>query len=335
MKRKVFLFLCVIFGAFCFAEDFFLFKPTDTICFDRATYVKPADKNYLYFLYKNDEGREEARIKRLDTNVEAILNRNVYFNSVFPEYDKYIAISTTWQTVYITKDLKDIALKELNIQWGTPFFLDVALIKNEDGYFLINSDGKILSDQIARSSARNLLDGIFSVTLKDGRAGFMNLKGELVFEVPQEYKDDGMRPAYWFSDDVMVLTNGLPEGKHKNAVIDMKGNILGETTYFLSNFSDGLASFEYTVERKKRGSKHPDRVSVFGYMDKYCNVVIPAIFEIKYGYHVPEFDNGYAEVNYHGRDLLLGKDGILYSKEDKHPVFNLNKLKTDVSQLAE
>ena len=192
---------------------------------------------------------------------------------------------------------------------------------------MINSKGTLLADGIKRTSASDLYDGIFSVTMKDGRAGFMNLDGKLVFEIPQEYKDDGNRPSYSFWDGVMVITNGLPQGKHKCAVIDKNGNILGETEYFLSNFSDGLASFAYTVTKNDEKG-HPATTEVFGYMDKHCNIVIPAVFEQNYVYSRPKFSNGYAEVNYRGRDLLLGNNGILYSKETNQPVFDLNKLKS-------
>ena len=328
MKKNIALVLFFVFGTFCFAKKWvdFLFTPTDTICFDRADFVEPANNDYVYFTYVNDEGQKELRIKKLDTKVEAILDWNVYMAHLYVENEKYINISTSKVSTYITKDLKSEALVDWDIIWGTNFYKNVALIRNQDGYYLINSKGELISDEIERTSAGNLYDGIFSVTLKDGRTGFMDLNGKLVFEVPREYKDNGDRASYCFWDDVMVLTNGLPEGRHKSAVIDKKGNILGETNYFLSDFSDGLAAFEYTVERKS-GKPYPGRNKIFGYMDKYCNIVIPAVFEQDYIYSCPKFSNGYAEVNYRGRDLLLGKNGILYSKETKNPVFDLNKLK--------
>lgn len=327
MKKNISVVLFLVFGALCFAHKYVtdLFIPTDTICFDRATSVFPANNDYVYFTYVNDAGQKEQRIKKLDTKVEAILNYNVY-PALFTVDDEncYINISMKWNSTYITRDLKQEVLTEWDVLWGTPFYRGVALIENEDGYFLINSKGELINDEIKRTSAGSLYDGIFSVTLKDGRAGFMNLKGELVFEVPQEYKDDGDRAAYYFWDGVMVLTNGLPEGRHKSAVIDKKGNILGETKYILSNFSDGLASFSYTVTKNNKKGR-PERVKVFGYMDKYCNIVIPAVFEQDYVYSCPEFSKGYAKVSYHGRDLLLGKDGVLYSIETKTPVLDLKK----------
>ena len=329
MKKSIVLFLFFILCEFCFAHKYVtdLFVPTDTIRFERATSVTPANDEYVYFTYINDEGQKEQRLKKLDTKVEAILNWNVYPSCFYvDDEDCYINISMKWNSTYVTRDLKQEALKEWGVLWGTTFYRGVALIENEDGYYLINSKGELISDEIERTSAGNLYDGIFSVTLKDGRTGFMDLNGKLVFEVPREYKDNGDRASYCFWDDVMVLTNGLPEGQHKSAVIDKKGNILGETNYFLSEFSDGLAAFEYTVERKS-GKPYPGRNKIFGYMDKYCNVVIPAVFEQDYIYSCPKFSNGYAEVNYRGRDLLLGKNGILYSKETKNPVFDLNRLK--------
>lgn len=329
MKKIFALFLFFVCGAFCFAKKWvdYLFTPTDTICFDRADYVTPANDDYVYFTFVNDEGQKELRIKKLDTKVEAILDRNVYMSRLFIENQKYINISTSKVSTYITKDLKNEALVDWDIIWGTDFYNRVALIRNRNGYFLINEDGTLLADGIKRTSASDLYDGIFSVTMKDGRAGFMNLEGKLVFEIPQEYKDDGNRPAYSFWDGVMVITNGLPQGKHKCAVIDKSGNILGETEYFLSNFSDGLASFAYTVTKNDEKGR-PATIEVFGYMDKHCNIVIPAVFEQNYIYSRPKFSNGYAEVNYRGRDLLLGKNGILYSKETNQPVFDLNKLKS-------
>ncbi len=327
MKKNIAVVLFFVFGTFCFAHKYVtdLFVPTDTICFDKALHVTPANDEYVYFTYINDDGQKEQRIKKLDTKVEAILNWNVYPSRFYvDDKDCYINISMKWNSTYITRDLKQEALKEWDVLWGTNFYRGVALIENDDGYYLINSKGELISDEIERTSAGNLYDGIFSVTLKDGRTGFMDLNGRLVFEVPREYQDNGDRAAYCFWDGVMVLTNGLPEGEHKSAVIDKKGNILGETNYFLSNFSDGLASFEYTV-RRSSGGPHPDIIKIFGYMDKYCNVVIPAVFEQSYIYSCPEFSNGYAEVNYRGKDLLLGKDGVLYSKETKLPVLDMNK----------
>lgn len=328
MRKNIALVLFFIFGTSCFAKKWvdYLFTPTDTIFFDRADYVEPANNDYVYFTYVNDEGQKELRLKKLDTKVEAILDWNVYMAHLYIENESYINISTSKVSTYITKDLKNEALVDWDIIWGTTFYRNVALIRNRDGYYLINSKGELISDEIALTSAGNLYDGIFSVTLKDGRTGFMDLNGNLVFEVPREYKDNGDRASYCFWDGVMVLTNGLPEGQHKSAVIDKKGNILGETSYFLSDFSDGLAAFEYTVERKS-GELYPGRNKIFGYMDKYCNIVIPAVFEQDYIYSCPKFSNGYAEVNYRGKDLLLGKDGVLYSKETKSPVLDLNKLK--------
>lgn len=328
MRKNIALVLFFIFGTSCFAKKWvdYLFTPTDTIFFDRADYVEPANNDYVYFTYVNDEGQKELRLKKLDTKVEAILDWNVYMAHLYIENESYINISTSKVSTYITKDLKNEALVDWDIIWGTTFYRNVALIRNRDGYYLINSKGELISDEIALTSAGNLYDGIFSVTLKDGRTGFMDLNGKLIFEVPREYKDNGERASYCFWDGVMVLTNGLPEGQHKSAVIDKKGNILGETSYFLSDFSDGLAAFEYTVERKS-GEPYPGRNKIFGYMDKYCNIVIPAVFEQDYIYSCPKFSNGYAEVNYRGKDLLLGKDGVLYSKETKSPVLDLNKLK--------
>ena len=60
-------------------------------------------------------------------------------------------------------------------------------------------------------------------------------------------------------------------------------------------------------------------------MDKFCNIVIPAVFEQDYVHSCPEFSKGYAKVSYQGRDLLLGKDGVLYSIETKAPVLDLKK----------
>lgn len=329
MKKSFIAVLFFVFRTFCFAHKYVtdLFVPTDTIRFDRAVSVTPANNDYVYFTYVNDEGHRELRIKKLDTKVEAILNYNAD-QSIFYVDDEncYINISARWNSTYVTRDLKQEALKEWDVLWGTDFYRGVALIENENGYYLINSKGELINDEIERTSAHNLYDGIFSVTLKDGRAGFMDLKGNLVFEIPQEYKDNGDNAAYCFWDGVMVLTNGQPEGKHKSAVIDKKGNILGETKYFLSNFSDGLAAFNCT-EKRIPGKTYHQSVNVFGYMDKYCNIVIPPVFEQDYGYSFPQFSNGYAEVNYRGKDLLLGKNGILYSKETKTPVFDLNKLK--------
>lgn len=329
MKKSITVFLFFVLGAICFAHKYVtdLFVPTDTIRFERADSVTPANREYVYFTYINDDGEREQRIKKLDTQVEAILNLNVYRAKFYVDDENcYINISMRGNSTYVTRDLKQEALKEWDVLWGTVFCEGVALIQNESGYYLINSKGELLNDEIKCTSASDLYDGIFSVTLKDGRTGFMDLKGNLVFEIPQEYRDNGDRPAYSFWDGVMVLTNGLPEGQHKSAVIDKKGNILGETKYFLSNFSDGLASFDYTVKKTDEKGRS-SRVCIFGYMDKYCNIVIPAVFEQDYVYSCPKFSHGYAEVNYRGKDLLLGKDGILYSKENKKPVFDLNKLK--------
>lgn len=330
MKKNIALIFVFGLCGFCFSHKYVtdLFVPTDTIRFERAVSVTPANDEYVYFTYINDEGQKEKRIKKLDTKTEAIINWNVY-PSPFRVDDEncYINIAMNRNSTYVTRDLKQEALKEWDVLWGTNFYRGVALIENDDGYCLINSKGTLLADGIKRTSASDLYDGIFSVSMKDGRAGFMNLEGKLVFEIPQEYKDDGNRPSYSFWDGVMVITNGLPQGKHKCAVIDKNGNILGETEYFLSNFSDGLASFAYTVTKNDEKG-HPATTEVFGYMDKHCNIVIPAVFEQNYVYSRPKFSNGYAEVNYRGRDLLLGKNGILYSKETNQPVFDLNKLKS-------
>ncbi len=330
MRKSFSVFLFFVFGTFCFAGKWvdYLFTPTDTIRFDRADYVQPANDNYVYFTYVNDEGQKELRIKRLDTKVEAILDDSVYMAHIYMEEEEYIHISTFRVSTYITKDLKSEALVDWDIIWGTNFYKDVALIRNRNGYYLINSKGELINEEneIERTSAHNLYDGIFSVTLKDGRAGFMDLKGNLAFEIPREYKDNGDNASYCFWDGVMVLTNGQPEGKHKSAVIDKKGNILGETKYFLSNFSDGLAAFDCT-EKRIPGKTYHQSISVFGYMDKYCNIVIPPVFEREYGHSFPGFSGGYAEVSYRGRELLLGKDGVLYSKETKKPVLDLKTLK--------
>ena len=61
MKKNIALIFVFGLCGFCFSHKYVtdLFVPTDTIRFERAVSVTPANDEYVYFTYINDEGQKE------------------------------------------------------------------------------------------------------------------------------------------------------------------------------------------------------------------------------------------------------------------------------------
>lgn len=320
MKKVFFIFtiLSILLSNFAFSEvvencDFFV---TETKCFERAEKIESLNNRYVTFKFVNDEGNLEYRIKDLETERETIL-ANFYYVPPFDNSDDFaIWVYRRYGGFYLDKDLQKVAFPNLqpHICGGSVFYKNASVVMTETNYILIDAKGNIILNDIDETPMK-FSEGLLAVTLSNGKSGCINTKGEMVFEIPYEYRPRRNLIDYYFSDGLLTLSNCDFEN-HKSAVMDLNGNIIGETSYFLGNFHDGLATFI---------TKRANRITYFGYMDKNCNIIIPAVLKKEEGHALPQFANGFTKVEYCEKTFKMDKIGKLYSLENGKLVYDLNK----------
>lgn len=301
------------------------FELTDSKLYSKARGVRVLNERYVTFSCENENGEYEKRIKDLVSQRETILSDS---SSVFPfalEEKFNILIRDRYSDFYLTPDLCENPFEDCPYYLKYPFSGGSAIVSDNKKFWLIDVYGNVIRDDIECSSGY-FSEGMVLVTLKSGECCTINPAGEVLFSVPACYlPDKGF--DYEFSDGVMVLSNGSYNGSHKNAVMDVEGNILFESEYYLSNFSDGVAAC----------SRHEEKFKItYGYVDKNNNMVVPMVFKGEQGRVLPSFVNGYANVVFRGKKVKVDKTGKLYSIEDGQLLCDLWNIDPDeVNEIEE
>ena len=165
---------------------------------------------------------------------------------------------------------------------------------------VINMNGEIICNglkECAYSFSENLL-----AVVSGKKKGFINTKGEFVFETPFYIDPDWFGPRaepilpYSFKEGVAVIQND----KLKWQLVDKNGSCKdfpSDITPESYRFSSGLLLVSKTIDGKKK----------FGFINKEFEILIPCTFE-----EAASFDGSYASVKLNGKACLVDKKGILH-----------------------
>lgn len=180
------------------------------------------------------------------------------------------------QNFYLCEDFETTYMKDAGY-WNVYDFNDGVAVGMRESiddaevmYDVFDLQGKIVT-QYLRCSAYSFSEGLLAVMLQDKRTGFINTKGELVFECPLWIDPEDFAPRiypyyykYNFSDDVVVIN---VDNSHLR-VYDKIGNYkeVPQNIHIIERYySNGLLPISQKV-----GDKF-----LYGYMNKNCEIVIP------------------------------------------------------------
>ena len=195
----------------------------------------------------------------------------------------------------------NIYLEDKSFEKVYPFIFGKAVVLQSDWTKgIIDIDGNILLDGIINCGWQ-FKDGLLPI-ITDYGSGFINDKMEFVYKCPiiNEYKDInvGGNPTLWciYSEGYVYIhsTNKIWE------IRDTAGNIIAELPYNSESrmgFKDGLLPVIYNGK--------------YGYIDVNGNVAISFVFD-----KADDFDNGFANVCYCGKDSLVSTKSEVYYIED-------------------
>lgn len=120
---------------------------------------------------------------------------------------------------------------EPKYEWATDFRFGLAAVKSKDHCFFINDEEKIIFGRTFRHASGFTENGLASVQEEDGRKGFINLEGHLVFT----YNDDWQVDDFYFKDVTTFTVDG------KVGLLDSQGHIMSMARYeaiSLSSYSN-------------------------------------------------------------------------------------------------
>ena len=210
----------------------------------------------------------------------------VNFNQVFKPFTEEELIPKGFITIKLAQKLLDSGKKPKEVfNYVGDFTNGLAMVKLNNQYNFINTDGKIISDKMF-DETYPFSDGLAAVEL-GGKYGYIDKQGSEV--IPIKYDC-----VYDFSDGLARVDLGGKWG-----CIDKQGNEVIPIKYDgVYNFSDGLAVVKLGVK--------------WGCIDKQGSEVIP----IKYDY-VYNFSDGLAVVKLGGKYGYVDKKGNWYDEKPK------------------
>lgn len=222
------------------------------------------------------------KVKELNPNYADLSSERNFSEGLAAAYD------SNGKGVYIDKTGKVVlSTKYYSV---SPFVEGKArgLIKDknfiESLYDYIDKDGRVTSKEVYGITSNDYSEGLAGVELHDGKKGFINYDGELVFSLECNYAGD-------FHEDVAVVSVNRKWG-----IIDKQGNFIIKPKFdLIGDFSEGLA---VAVQDGK-----------LGFIDKKGDFVIDPQFA-PYGF--PFYDT------VKDRLRLDFSDGLVYIYNDRY-----------------
>ena len=325
--KKVFIVCCLfllnLFSIFA-AYNGPLYWETDTIMFCKAEKINVVNNRYVTFTFINDKGEKEHRLKDLYTQKEVILLWACYVPSFELDQDYCVYVGSRFGGFFLTPDLSERALTEFRCGDACPFYKGTTIVQSAE-IFMIKADGTIIRDDIAFANDE-FKEGLIYVMLKDGSCGFLDETGEMVVRVPDQFKHVVEGREFYFQNGVAVLSHGVigSNDDYECIVVNHDGVIIGRTNCMLYPFTEGVAQFCFFEDHEKN-----KKYMKYGYMDKYCNILIPPIFDKERWEYIPDFKDGFTEVKLKGKTFKMDGSGNIYSKETGKRVCNASSLKPE------
>lgn len=275
-------------------------------------------QNFLFMSTYDDYNNKSYTMLEIPPfKVHAIPTTSRYITDMFctlfsNEDSKFPIALIDWElkprkAAYYTADMKREIDVPFAVQHLMPMVDDAAVVVTEDfDLVVIDCTGNVIVKDVW-DCGWNFTEGLLPVKLRD-RSGFINNKGEFVFECPISLDYYGYERAPKGTPNLKCsFCEGLayvPVSKTEWNVYDKEGVCLAEGLKFLprtgSVFRDGLLCVY-----DKDGSQK------YGYIDKYGKLIIPCIFT-----DAEDFRGGYAIVVYNEKDALVDKNGNLYYTAD-------------------
>ena len=189
---------------------------------------------------------------------------------------------------YVGKFIDGYAYVKLNVKWN-----------------FINTEGKILSNDIWFDSVWNFYDGYAKVKLNN-KFNFIKSNGDILS--PDQWFDEIYR--FYNGSAIVVLNN-------KSNWIDTNGNYLSEQWY------DYIDSFYFGHAVVSLNNK-------FNFVDRYFHLVSPN----QWFDEVDDFDkNGYSEVKIGDTWYKIDMNGQLYDKDTMQPINRQNSTNITLNEL--
>lgn len=176
-----------------------------------------------------------------------------------------------------------------------------ALVETFEAFYIIDSDGNILRNDI-QTSDTEFHEGLMPIRTKSGESGYINEKGKFVFHCEFYKNPDVFELYYPFSGGYALVERD----ENDWYVYDKKGNCkrfgVGYklSPYLNLYFSDGLIS-----ARKENGN------GKYGFLNTDGKEAIDFIYD-----SVDEFNNGYALCVKNGIDGILDTKGNFIASKD-------------------
>lgn len=171
-------------------------------------------------------------------------------------------------------------------------------VKNSDGlyeFYTAEKDFKQIGDEYLEVGYFS--EGLAPVVKKDCRINYINMRGDVVFELTK-YKDDPIESACSFENGIALVITA----SGKQGCINTKGDFIIPPTYSSIEYA-GKDILRITDEKNKRG-----------FIDYKGKVLVAPKYDYAHGFN----ENGYTLVELDGKEIIINDKGkeILKLKED-------------------
>lgn len=190
-------------------------------------------------------------------------------------------------------------------EYGYRENLELVIERNKRNalYSVVDDKGNVLITDIEQAHTV-YTNGMLAVIMEDGKSGFINNKGQFVFEADFYINPDDIGPRkypiirYMFKENYALVMNN----EKKWVQYDKKGK--------MKYLPDNLVPQDICYEEGLIPVKNTKTDKV-GYMNPKFKIVIPYNFDEAF-----EFIGQYAIVKYAGRDAVIDKKGNVYFCEE-------------------
>lgn len=168
-------------------------------------------------------------------------------------------------------------VKIVENEWEQPSSISregIVRVKNKDGkyefYTATSNPQKIGSDY---RNASLFSEGLAAVVIEQGFIHYIDLSGNIKFELPDDGKGSPVQKAGLFSESLARFQNS----ENLWGFIDMMGKVVIKPTYdYVYNFSEGLAlveKYNETINETSRGFINKEGVVVIPLEDRYTELL--------------------------------------------------------------